>query len=582
MDHSSIRHLVQGRGRRLFVVTGLIMAVIAAGGAWIDSFPAPLAIGTTVFCLFYVLMFWRFLRAQREMEEHLNIAREASEKALQARREFLSTISHEVRTPMNAIIGMTSLLRGTQMDARQEEFTRAIDQSAQALLDIIDDILDFSRVEADKLQLESVSFDPAELAETCTDILAHAARNKGLRLLCHTDANLPARVQGDAVRLRQILLNLIGNAVKFTDAGDVTVRIDAVMQSEGRCRLRAEVQDTGIGMDDAILRRLFEPFTQADGSITRKYGGTGLGLAICKRLAALMNGEIVVTSIPGQGTCFRLELELPVLVLPTPVASAGQRHVLLLEPHEASARMMGDYLAAAGIVAARVKSASDALFRAQTAEKDTVVIFSSETRDMPVDAFATALHRLAPDMRCLFLDHGIDKQQVWQGDPARRIHLPLKRSALLHAIAGDAVTADIPAAPWPLTAPLPAQASILLVEDNLMNQQVVYHQLHALGLAVDIAKNGREGLDMLGARDYALVLMDCQMPVMDGYEATRRIRSLEAEGKRSVPIVAMTANTMLGDRELCLASGMNDYVTKPLKKGQLEEVVRKYLRQPLH
>ncbi len=402
------------------------------------------------------------------------------------------------------------------------------------------------------------------------------------------------RLLGDPGRIRQVLLNLLGNALKFTHVGEVLLRVQALHVSGDHCRVRFEVRDSGIGMDDDTLRRLFSPFSQADNSVTRQYGGTGLGLSICKRLVELMGGKIGVESTPGNGSCFWFELGIPV-AQPAQFASrphaAKKRQVALLETHDASAAMLHEYLRGAGLETVRYSSASDALAAltgpAATATGIDTLIVSSEIRDVPPAAVLARLQAERPTVTCVLLDHGVHGLNIDGKSTSPALQLPLRKQQLLRAV--DPLAGGKDAADGELTAARPVRAlshpgqqgqqeqrELLLVEDNVMNQKVAVYQLNAMGYAVDIASNGAEALEKLARRAYALILMDCQMPVLDGYETTRRIRRLQGELAHT-PIVAMTANAMAGDREQCLEAGMDDYLTKPLLRSQLAAMLEHYL-----
>ncbi|MGB9984196.1 ATP-binding protein [Herbaspirillum sp. AP21] len=580
-------------GRALLLLSEACFAGLAVVALWQTDLPPWLTLGLLALWAVRALILLRFMRENRRAARHLVLAKEAADHAMLTRGAFLSTMSHEIRTPMNAVLGMAGLLRSTRLDTQQSEFAKAIEDSANALLGIVNDVLDFSKIDVGKMDIAVVEFDLLETVEASAEALSFKAREKQVRLLAHVDPRLPPRLLGDPGRIRQILLNLLGNALKFTQVGEVVLRVQALHVAGDHCRLRFEVRDSGIGMDQDTLRRLFSPFSQADSSVTRQYGGTGLGLSICKRLVELMGGNIGVDSSPGAGSCFWFELGIPVAqssVLPGRTAATKKRQVALIETHDASAAMLHEYLRAAGLETVRYGSASDALAAltgplATTLGIDAVII-SSEVRDMAAPLVLAQLQSTRPTMTCVLLDHGVHGLNIDGSStppPPTVLQLPLRKQQLLRAVMGeiDAREPLVDATPAMLARSTGLQGpqeglGLLLVEDNVMNQKVAVYQLNAMGYAVEIASNGAEALEKLAQRNYALILMDCQMPVLDGYETTRRIRRMQGELMHT-PIVAMTANAMAGDREQCLEAGMDDYLTKPLLRSQLAAMLEYYL-----
>ncbi|WP_288408718.1 ATP-binding protein [uncultured Herbaspirillum sp.] len=576
---------VPGHGRLLLALAEAGFAVLILVALWHTNLPSWLALGLLALWAVRALVLLRLLRDNQRSARHLVLAKEAADQAMLTRGAFLSTMSHEIRTPMNAVLGMAGLLRSTRLDTQQAEFAKAIEDSAHALLGIVNDVLDFSKIDVGKMDIAVLEFDLLEVVEASTEALSFKAHEKQVRLLAHVDTRLPERLLGDPGRIRQILLNLLGNALKFTHVGEVLLRVQALHVAGDHCRVRFEVRDSGIGMDEDTLRRLFSPFTQADNSVTRQYGGTGLGLSICKRLVELMGGNIGVDSSPGAGSCFWFELGIPVAQPPrfaSPIDAAKKRQVALLETHDASAAMLHEYLRSAGLESLRYGSATDALAAltgpAASATGIDTIIVSSELRDLPASAVLARLQAERPDLTCILLDHGVHGLNIDGKSTSTSLQLPLRKQQLLRAVmklsSGRDQVESLAAQARPFRQA--GQQELLLVEDNVMNQKVAVYQLNAMGYAVDIASNGAEALEKLGQRKYALILMDCQMPILDGYETTRRIRRLQGELAHT-PIVAMTANAMAGDREQCLEAGMDDYLTKPLLRSQLAAMLAHYL-----
>lgn len=524
------------------------------------------------------------LDGERNRRE-LRRAKDAAENANAAKSTFLSTISHEIRTPMHGVLGMTALLRETPLTAQQKEFAQTIDDSGRALMTIINDVLDFSKIEAGQMEIEIVECSLLPLAEGCINTMIGRAASRGLALVSFIDPALPAAVKADGGRIRQVLLNLIDNAVKFTPAGEVVLRVSLIETTGSACRVRFEVSDSGIGIEEQALARLFLPFMQADNSVTRKYGGTGLGLSICKRLLELMGSRIEVQSSPGQGSTFRFDLHLAQVKPAMAIAPLPPAHALVLCAMAGHADALAAYLRAWGM---QVHCATD-MQQALALAASTAPILALIDIRQPA-AMETA-RRLANDHFGLRLVLMAGEEDQRQDSSAPAFHATLRRpvsQAGLHQAAMFALERRhymfpplaSTQAPCPAAAPLEINresALILLVEDNLTNQKVALHQLTRLGYAAHVASNGEEALKALLLHDYALVLMDCQMPLLDGFEATCRIRDRERHSGTHLTIIAMTANATADDRDRCLKAGMDDYLPKPIARETLAALLRHWL-----
>jgi len=525
------------------------------------------------------------VRSELLLQQRLVKAKEAAEQADRLKTDFLSTMSHEMRTPLNGVIGMTDLLLDTSLDAEQHEFVRIIKTSADTLVSTINDILDFSKIEAGRLELEKTGFSLRQLIESSVDVLAAKAREKNLTLASFVDPNLSDHFVGDPLRIRQILLNFLANAIKFSDKGQIIASAHADRSDGMHAVVRFSVLDGGIGISEPAKTRLFEPFSQADSSTTRKYGGTGLGLAICKRLVEAMGGSIGVDSTVGHGSTFWASIPMQVGEQPGANAAASLRGHL--------AFVIGDSAQNQAIWRRYLESwqmhcdTAEGLFGLQqhlrnlgSGRRPDFLLLVEPLPDASVEQAALAMLAQGVPIVCCLQEANKDLKARLAERGIAVIQKPMKQSSLLSALSSLWPTSSSasplarPQAPMmDCTVPRDGVRRVLLAEDNPVNQRVAILMLKRLGCEVDVAENGAQAVRLATTGNYALVLMDCQMPEMDGFEATVAIRVQEIETGTHIPIIALTANALQGDREKCVASGMDDYIAKPIDIERLREAL---------
>ena len=556
--------------RRTILTVGVIVALFAllAALAFVNLYIVPLTRVTE--------------RAFGQLERTTEMALESA----RLKSQFLANMSHEIRTPMNGVLGMTRLILNTGLEPKLRRYIETVDASGRALMTIINDILDFSKIESGKYEIHEVEFDISVLTQEVVELFAERAHVKGLELLCRVAPDVPTRVHADPDRVRQVLGNLIGNAIKFTEEGEIYVQVTRGASDKGEPALLVEVHDTGIGIPEASHETIFESFSQQDGSSVRVYGGTGLGLAISKHLIEIMKGKIGVKSEPGKGSVFHFSLplvEAATVEQETRVIEPAGRRAIVVDSSDRARQIVAEHLRAWGMLCSELADADEALARIAEAEGEGepfhIAVVAQRAGGMEGAQLLERLGKERPELPTVFLSQSSSQTTASELSESvvAQISKPIRVSDLYDSLVGTFAGAGRRHEQGQAQAVTPRQAPrkgihILVVDDNEVNQFVAAEQVLEFGYEVGIASNGQEAGAAALTGKYAAVLMDCQMPVMDGYEATRVIREREAEGQR-LPIIALTAHALLGERDKVLEAGMDDYLTKPIRSDALRKVL---------
>jgi PAS domain S-box-containing protein len=584
-------HRFEGMQAHGHYIVPIVSAGATLGILFLYTDPYPLQLESRLTMLRQVGDMMGLALLQEQARNSLEKARNAAEEAAKTKAEFLANMSHEIRTPMNGVLGMLDILKDTDMSHEQKDLLETAANSAESLLAIINDILDFSKLEAGKCELEQIEFNLPALVEEICALMSVRAHAKGLELNCFLPPTLPARWLGDPNRIRQVLVNLVGNAVKFTEQGEVSVKVLAQASAGDNGTLRMEIKDTGIGMSPEGQTLLFQPFAQADNSTARRFGGTGLGLSISKNLIDLMKGNIGVESALGKGTCFWFTLPLQPVDNPAtaPLPELSGKRALVVDDNDTNRKILRYYLQHWGMLVSEVDNAPAALAELEAAalrnEAYDILLSDLHMPDMDGYALARALldiPSVAATPRLLLSSGGMgcEADRLALGF-AQSLLKPVRQSQLFEAIASALQTPVKKALEPARTAedlPDYGNKRILVVEDNKVNQKVILAMLGKFRCVPDVAGNGQEAVDKLAQKTYDLVFMDCQMPVMDGYEAVRRLRSRESSlpGART-PVIALTAHATAGERDKCLAAGMDEFLSKPIVRQELAGALARWL-----